>query len=373
MLSEELKLKNTNSQWLPQLNLNGQATYQSDVTSIPLKVPGLTALPKDQYKANVDINQVIYDGGSIKAQNQINRVSANADLQQIETEMQKVKEQVNLVFFNLILIKQNRAILESLQNTITDRFKTVQTGVKNGLLQQNDQDVLQVELIKNAEQINELDISYQYGIKTLSELTGRDVAINAQMKAPEINLQISDSITRPELKQLELQQSTLDFSEKLTGSQRIPKLYAFSQAGYGRPGLNMLSSDFETFYIVGVTLKWNIWDWSKTSHDRQLLMIQKDMLGTRREAFIKSIRIALNNSESHIRQLEKSLEADSAMVELRKGIADRSAVRLENGVISASDYVNDVNASAQSKLQFEFHKVQLIQEKVNYMTLKGKM
>jgi len=46
---------------LPQLNLNGQATYQSAVTEIPIKVPGFTApvIPKAQYKLTIDANQLI--------------------------------------------------------------------------------------------------------------------------------------------------------------------------------------------------------------------------------------------------------------------------------------------------------------------------
>ncbi|NQV78075.1 MAG: hypothetical protein HQ490_06940 [Lutibacter sp.] len=54
---------------LPQLHFSAQATYQSDVTSIPIVIPGSTIEPpnKDQYKATASINQLIYDGGFIDA------------------------------------------------------------------------------------------------------------------------------------------------------------------------------------------------------------------------------------------------------------------------------------------------------------------
>src|SRR5690606_38322963 len=50
---------------LPQININGQATYQSTVTEIPIHVPGMDipTMNKDQYKWYGEINQNLYDGG----------------------------------------------------------------------------------------------------------------------------------------------------------------------------------------------------------------------------------------------------------------------------------------------------------------------
>src|SRR5680860_1697687 len=42
---------------LPKLDINAQATYQSDVTSLPLQLPNITIEPpnKDQYRATLDV------------------------------------------------------------------------------------------------------------------------------------------------------------------------------------------------------------------------------------------------------------------------------------------------------------------------------
>jgi outer membrane protein TolC len=151
----------------------------------------------------------------------------------------------------------------------------------------------------------------------------------------------------------------------------LPKIFAFSQAGYGRPGLNMLKSDFTSYYIVGISLKWNLWDWSKTSQDRQSISLQSDMLETRRLSFEKNLRIMLDNSQARIKQLEASLETDSSIVELRISVTGLSTVKLDNGTITATDYINDLNGEIQAKIQLKTHKIQLVQEKVNYLTIKG--
>jgi len=63
----ELNIKNTKTNYYPTLNLNGQASYQSDVTKMP--IPAMSGfvnpvISNDWYKLNLDVQQIIYDGGA---------------------------------------------------------------------------------------------------------------------------------------------------------------------------------------------------------------------------------------------------------------------------------------------------------------------
>ncbi|MFC7671277.1 hypothetical protein ACFQT0_30645 [Hymenobacter humi] len=51
---------------LPQVALGGQASYQSEVTRVPLELPGraLPAIARDQYRLSLDLSQNLYDGAS---------------------------------------------------------------------------------------------------------------------------------------------------------------------------------------------------------------------------------------------------------------------------------------------------------------------
>ena len=71
--TSEYNVDNIQKSYLPQLSFTGQATYQSTVTQIPIKVPGVNipALSKDQYKAYGEINQVLYTGGELEQQKQL--------------------------------------------------------------------------------------------------------------------------------------------------------------------------------------------------------------------------------------------------------------------------------------------------------------
>ena len=366
-----LKTKNLNTQWFPQINANLQGTYQSDVTSIPINIPGVTKLPLDQYKFWIEINQMLYDGGSVAAQKHITETNAKSDLMQNESELHTIVEMVNQTYFGLLLVKENKILLENVKENLNARQKTVETGVQNGLLQESDLKNINIEILRNQQQIDELTSSYSAGLNILSELTGRNIGDSTRLEMPKVTVSDSDSLQRAELKMLEIQKESLVFSEKLAASQRRPKIYAFSQAGYGRPGLDMLKSEAQTFYIIGINLKWNLWDWSKTARDRQSISLQKDMLDSRRLALEKNFRILLDNSSAHIKQLEKSLISDSSIVLLRSSVTKISATKLENGTMTATDYINDLNSETQAKIQLKTHAIQLEQEKVNYLTVKG--
>ena len=67
-------IENINKGYLPQLSLSGQASYQSETTGLPdalksmLANSGYKGMEKDQYRIALEINQILWDGGNIKAQ-----------------------------------------------------------------------------------------------------------------------------------------------------------------------------------------------------------------------------------------------------------------------------------------------------------------
>jgi outer membrane protein TolC len=375
----ELKIKTTNTQWLPQLNANGQATYQSDALKISLPVPngpsGFTQKSietnRDQYKLTLDVNQAIYDGGAINAQKQIVKASSEVELMQNESDIHKVYEQINQAYFNLLLLQENKKLLTSVKNTLEQRKLVIASALKNGVLQQSDMDAIEVELLKNKQQTEELSISYSNTVAILAELTSSSITDSINISLPTTLLPDSIQLQRPELIMFDLQKNAITASDKLSQSQRLPKVYAFAQAGYGRPGLNMLATEFAPFYIVGLTLKWNIWDWNKTRNDRQTLVIQNEMTQSKRNFTEKNIKIAVLNSQSKMKQLTNALVTDQSIVNLRSEITNRSENKLNQGVITSSDYINDLNAEIQAKIQQQSHKIQLEQEKVNYLITTG--
>jgi hypothetical protein len=88
--TKEFSIENAQKAYLPQFGIYGQATYQSEVTSIPLNfdamkpilgnnVPTIPEMNKDQYKLYGDISYSLTDLATTK--NQKDLVKANAEVE----------------------------------------------------------------------------------------------------------------------------------------------------------------------------------------------------------------------------------------------------------------------------------------------------
>ena len=63
---------------------------------------------------------------------------------------------------------------------------------------------------------------------------------------------------------------------------------------------------------------------------------------------------------------------DNEIIVLREKIVKEAASQLENGIITATEYLTDLNAAAQSKIDLQYHKIELAKAQVDYLTTKGK-
>ncbi|HEY9124692.1 MAG TPA: TolC family protein [Bacteroidales bacterium] len=377
-----LKGKNLKNEWLPQLNLNGQATYQSDAIKLDMLLPDTFQKPigfskktietdRDQYKVWLDATQLIYDGGLNKARREFSDLSYKSDVFSAKSDINKVLDQTTQLYYSIILNRSNKKLVEVLINTYDTKLKQINSLISQGMMMESDRDNITVEVLKLNQQLFELDMLYKSLLANLSVLMGEQIGDSAKFDIPVINKPDSLQMSRPDLAALDAKQEALQYSEKIYKAQRMPKLSAFAQAGYGKPGLNMLSTSFDPYYIIGLNFKWNIFDWNNSARERSIARMQAVMINNQRSAVENNIQISINNSKSRIVQLENAVVTDAKIVELRSSIARRSADRLDKGLISSTDFINDLNAEMQAKLNLEMHKVQLMQEQSNLQSIYG--
>ncbi|MCW0481275.1 TolC family protein [Gaoshiqia sediminis] len=370
----EMKLKNLENNHLPQINLNAQATYQSDVTQIGISMPGIDfpGVSKDQYKAYLDVRQNIWDGGITKANEMLEKAQDEANRQGVEVELYQVKEQVNSLFFTSFFIQQNLDILAKKQETIETRRKQVESGVTHGVVLASDLDLLLAELIKLKQQQTELQSGRETVLAALAILTGKQPADLDQLVIESPDLIQGNDLNRPELDFFDMQTELLSASSDLLQKKRNPKLFGFGQAGYGRPGLNMLNDDFDTYYLVGVGLNWTVFDWKNTKREQEVVRLQQEMVQTQQQQFERNINIALDGESRKIRQLQDMQESDRELIAVQERITQSSAAKLENGAITMADYLQDLNAEVAARITLETRKIQLEAVKINYQTIQGK-
>ena len=371
--ASDLRLKNIANTWFPQFTLGAQSTYQSDVTHVTIPFPGIS-IPtpnKDQYKLSLDINQSLYDGGLSKRQKELEKASNLTDLQQLEVELYQLRERVNGIYFSILLLESNEKLLVSMKKSIDEKMQSMESAVKNGIVTPSEKDVLEAESLKTAEKIYSVQQDRNAAIDMLNEVTGEKFGYNKEFLLPASQLPDTTAGVRPEQVLYDLQMQKLDRSIQLTGSKTLPRLNFFTQLGYANPALNMLSNKFDSYYLVGATLRWNFWDWNSSRHDKEVLRIQKDIVADQKSVFEMNKDITLKSAYASIMKYQNSVAIDSRQVELRQSIARASSVKLSSGTITASDYVNDLDAQVQAELNLDINRISMIQSMIDYTIIKG--
>ncbi len=372
---QSLRDENISADWLPTLDLNGRASYQSDVvtieidhTSLPITFP---EMPHDQYSLNLDVRQTIYDGGLSQQARIYEQRKTEAAIQQVYVETYRVREQVALLYLAALASEENRNNLEIMLSSLKSRENALLSAVANGMARETDLQKIRVEILKVLQNLSETDAAKKGAIEMLTVYTGLDIGENDRLETPFLEIETQAQRKRPELQLYSLQKETVEAGKNMASASRMPKVFAFGQAGYGRPGFNMLSTEFDTYYLVGAGLKWNIWDWNSTKREKQILDLNGRMIGTARESFIMQLDAAAIKEYETMKQLKNSLDLDRTILELQTGITAVAASELENGVITATSYLLELNKESAARSRESMHRIMLLRSMAKYKFIQG--
>ncbi len=368
----DLRLKNLNANYYPKLDLNAQATYQNDVphiesSNLPFEVP---MGPKDQYKASVDFQQVIFDAGRTKTAKEAEQISSETQKSNLEVELYKIRSKVIDSYFLILSINEQIDLLNYRVDIINKRLEELNSAIENGMVLSTQADHLQVEALSIEQDKIKMEEGKKAAVRILETLTNKSYSTNDKFEMP-ISLNSNQIFIRPEYKYFEDQRQQLSVSQKLSAKDRLPYVAGFGQLGYGNPGFNMLKDEFAPFYMVGIKLKWNIWDWKQSSNTKQYLQIQSNRIDIQQNVFDLNIQMAAENVNSSIAQMQKVMDKDEEIIKLRKRITYTSTSQLKNGTITASDYLNDLNLESVAVLSKQIHQLELIKSQIQLTDLKG--
>jgi len=369
-----LKVANLKTAYLPRVDANAQATYQSDVTHMDLSklpIPGLSipSPDKDQYKLTVDLSQLIWDGGQVSASKKLELAGLAADNMQVAVDLYALKGRVTQLFYGIVLKKQQLKIQEALKYDLMQKLSKTSAGVRNGAVLKANELLLKASIVNIEQEMASTESDKNGLIDALTVLVGSSISYSTDFiwdDAPSAGEQ------RPEFDLFKSQKAKIDVANDLYTAKRMPKVMAFGQLGYGKPALNMFNNGFDSFYYVGVRATWNIFDWNSTKRDRQTLRLQQKMVDNRQAMFEQSQKVELAQESKSLSKYENLLKTDEDLIAIREEVAKSYSVMYDNGAINAADYVGRQTELKQAELNREMHKVMLAFSRLNINIINGK-
>jgi outer membrane protein TolC len=368
--SKEYSLENISKGNLPQVNINAQATYQSDITQLPKGFPGIKALSKDQYKIYAEVNQPIYDGGVVKEQRKLQEANSMLDKQQLKVELYKLNDRINQLYFGILLINEQLKQNSLTKNDIQLGLDKINAQIANGAALQSNADILKAELLKADQQTIELNANRKALIDMLGLFINKPLDDNTVLIKPK-NIIPSTEIKRPELLMYDYQKKIFEVQNELLTAKNNPKLSFFVQGGYGKPAFNILSNSFDPFYIGGIRLSFPLNSFYTVKNDRALLNISRQNTDIQRETFLFNTQFATKQQSADITKFEQFLKTDDEIIMLRTSVKKAALAQLENGVISSGDYMREVNAEDNARQNKILHEIQLLLSEYNERNTVG--
>lgn len=361
-LSEQFTLSNASKGYLPQVALNAKATYQNEVTHLPVDLSAfgmqIPVLNKDQYQVVAEVNQTVWDGGAIRSAKNVARAKSETEEKQLETELYTLNDRINQLFFGILL--QDRLLAQNavLQSDLQVNIDKIEVMMANGVANQSDLESMTVELLNGRQKEIEIKAARKAYLQMLSVMTGQSLTEQDRFELPEDGLKMSAEILRPELVLFDRQTRVLKLQDKQVAAGIMPRIGLFVQGGYGRPGLNMLSDDFSPFYIGGVRLSWNLGKMYTWKNEQKQLETNIRSVDVKKETFLFNTRLELTQQRIEIEKMDELIRSDDEIVRLRSNIRKSAEVKLENGVASVTDLIREIHAEDLSRQQQAAHRIQ---------------
>lgn len=368
----QLNIENLDKGFLPQVNLLGQASYQSAVIRIPFSLPGfnIESPSRDQYKLVADVNQLVYDGGIIKEQKVLQSLNATVEEERVEVELYRLRERINQLYLGVLYLDEQAKQVDLVKQDIQSGIHRVEAQVNNGVAFRSNLNLLKAELLKNDQRLIEIRASRKGLTDALGLLTGKPLPENVVLDKP-VYPALQKDIARPELRLYEDQVKLISQQDKLITAKNLPKASVFVQGGYGKPGLNALENNFDAWYIGGVRLNWSLSSLYTKKKDREIVALNKKIVDSQKETFLLNTNTQLQQQRSEIEKLQQLIATDQEIINLRFSVKEAAKAQLDNGVITANDYLREVNAEDQARQSLITHQLQLLQAQINYNTISG--
>jgi outer membrane protein TolC len=372
-----LRLRSIAADRLPSLNVNGYAQYQSAVTFIPINVPNvsLPVPPKDRYDGQLYAQQRLIDP-TLGPRANVERASIAATEAHVQTTLYSLRDEVDEAFFSAALSQARASELTAVISDLEAELRVARARVREGTALPSEAATIEAELLRRRQDQADLVATRASSLAVLASLTGRAIAPTDTLALPDLGPIVATSRAalphaRPEYAEFARTREQLASQEQLVAAQAKPRVSAFAQLGYGRPGLNLLATNWNPYWLGGVQVQWAPWSWGTNERDREELAIQQQVVSTNEAAFTAATQRAVERSLADIDRLTASLATDDTIIVLRERIERETQHRFDEAVITASEYVDRRNDVLAARLTRASHEVELAQARARYLATIG--
>ena len=367
----DYSVSNISKGWLPQISATAQASYQSDVMTLPDPLQAMLGqqgyavkgLRKDQYRIGIDLNQTVYDGGLISGQKNVARLEGEVQTAQTTTNLYAIRQRVNDLYFGILLLEEKIRLNKDLQTLLQSNLDKLHSMLSNGIAMQSDVNTVMAEKLKAEQQATELASSRKSLLDMLAVFIGKSIT---NLTIPQDVMVQTMENNRPELRLFDTQIELANAQERLLNARLLPKLSVFAQGYYGYPGYDMFDAMFNRDWklngMIGVRLSWNIGALYTRKNDRAKLNTHRGLVESARETFLFNNHLTEIQQSNGIAKYRQMIKDDQEIVALRSDVRWSAESRLEHGIIDTNNLLQEITRENQSRIDLSTHTILMLKE-----------
>ena len=375
----DLRLKNLSAERLPSFSAEAVAQYQSDVFSAEGLPPGITfpSPSHDTYDSRLAVEQPIYDP-TISPRKTVERARLAESEARVHSALFGLREEVNDAFFTAALLAERHNIIEATIQELEKRLEESRARVREGAALPSDTATILATLLERRQDQSETSSDRRAALSRLSALTHQSIQENQQLVLPDLSTEsatarqnLASLRNRPEYQEFVRARERLTGEEGVVASDQKPTVSAFGRLGYGRPGINPVNDAFDSYYVLGVEVKWSPFDWGSTGRERQALALQRDIVAAEEEAFTSRLTRGTQDDLAAMDRLDSTLVLDDQIVALRERVERETGLRFREGEVTASEYLDRNTDVLEARLARATHQVEQVQARARFLTTLG--
>jgi outer membrane protein TolC len=296
----------------------------------------------------------------------------------VESAVYALRQAVADAYFGVLRLTAQKRELETAVADLEAQHRVVVLRLNEGAALPSEARILEAEMMRRRQTVRHLDASIDAARDILKDLARTDIGAGVALPVPDDSVRARDARgrvaanhARPEFAHFAMQKEVIERQRAAISARELPRLSAFARSGYGRPGLNPLASEFDSYWLGGVQLEWNPWSWGANGREKQVLAIQQDIIQTEEVAFAASIQRAVIRDIADIDRLEASLVEDARIVEVRELILREARARLREGVITSAEYLDRQTDVLTARLTLSSHRIELAEARARFLTTLG--
>lgn len=362
--------------------VNAQATHQSDVTTLPVRIPGsdVPTPPYSRFQLTLDLEQSIYDASATPARRAVERARLGEAESDVNVQLHRLRQDVNVAVFTTLLLQERLAELDVVRDDIGQRLTEARARVREGSALSRDTSTLVAERLRIDETHAEVDANRRAALTTLGSLTGRTYDPASPISVQSVSPREEDARdtvgtaiprARPEFHRFEATRRRIAEEARAVQVENRPRLSAFAQAGVGRPGLNQLATDTDPFYIVGVRASWKPFERGTVQRREEQLHVQQRLTDLEERAFAEALHRATATDREEIARLEAARARDAELIAARADVERVARLEYEEGAATAAAWIATRTALMEARFTARRHAVELEYARARLLTTLG--